>query len=211
MKKTVEDLKVGDWVRGIDQTCFTETEECGIVSKIRKECVFIFDVYQDSRRKIYKNNITHIGVNALEPKPQWQEIFRFGPNQQKWIRELKSGKYRQVHGHLCDRDSRRHYGYCCLGLACRIAHDKNPFAEKFDGNYKSIRIGGLTAVLPTGYKDLYGLKSIVGAPNRIKAERLYPDTTFHSLWKYNDCLNWSLKKIGEWLEKYPEIYFEKSA
>lgn len=40
--------------------------------------------------------------------------FKLGPMQKKWIRELKSKKYKQCKGELC---SAKTGGYCCLGVA----------------------------------------------------------------------------------------------
>lgn len=43
-----------------------------------------------------------------------------GPNQQKWINALKSGEYEQCDGSLEDSN-----GYCCLGVACKVAEENN--------------------------------------------------------------------------------------
>jgi hypothetical protein len=42
---------------------------------------------------------------ALEPKVK-----------QKWVKALKSGKYKQGHGTLKEIDANRHAKYCCLGV-----------------------------------------------------------------------------------------------
>lgn len=34
----------------------------------------------------------------------------------EWVKDLRSGRYSQTQGHLCDRT-----GYCCLGVACLTA------------------------------------------------------------------------------------------
>lgn len=38
----------------------------------------------------------------------------------KWIKALRSGKYKQTISHLKDDD-----GYCCLGVLCSISGKKN--------------------------------------------------------------------------------------
>lgn len=38
-----------------------------------------------------------------------------GPNQRKWVEELRSGKYQQATQALC-----RGGAYCCLGVACQM-------------------------------------------------------------------------------------------
>lgn len=43
------------------------------------------------------------------------------PNIQKWIEELRSGRYSQITERLMSQD-----GYCCLGVACRTAVDLAP-------------------------------------------------------------------------------------
>lgn len=37
-----------------------------------------------------------------------------GPNQERWLKALESGRYKQGTACLCMRDS-----YCCLGVACK--------------------------------------------------------------------------------------------
>lgn len=61
--------------------------------------------------------------------------FKLGPLQRKWLRALKSGKYKQTTGRLC-RKVRGEYRYCCLGVACevlRIKHETNGDDVLFDG------------------------------------------------------------------------------
>lgn len=38
-----------------------------------------------------------------------------GPNQRKWVEELRSGKWRQGKGSLCFKGE-----HCCLGVACEL-------------------------------------------------------------------------------------------
>lgn len=46
---------------------------------------------------------------------------------EKWLKALRSGKYKQSKGYLCDP-----YGYCCLGVLAKI---KNKLDETDDTGY----------------------------------------------------------------------------
>lgn len=45
---------------------------------------------------------------------------KLGPNQRKWIRALKSGKFKQGRSRLETSDG----SYCCLGVLCEISGQK---------------------------------------------------------------------------------------
>jgi hypothetical protein len=53
-------------------------------------------------------------------------------NLRKWVAALRSGDYKQGHGHLCTykaTETGRDYKYCCLGVACQLlAETDNTFA-----------------------------------------------------------------------------------
>lgn len=60
----------------------------------------------------------------------------------KWLKALRSGKYKQTEGYLNDEN-----GYCCLGVACRINHPKVNLKDKplinefsFGKNLKNINV-----------------------------------------------------------------------
>ena len=40
-----------------------------------------------------------------------------GPNQEKWVRALESGKFKNANGYLYNPNTD---GYCCLGVACVV-------------------------------------------------------------------------------------------
>lgn len=49
-------------------------------------------------------------------------------NVRKWVKALRSGKYKQVVSRLAGNDvdskGKEYYGYCCLGVVCEIAKVK---------------------------------------------------------------------------------------
>lgn len=57
----------------------------------------------------------------------------------EWVKALRSGEFKQIQGQLQTRD-----GFCCLGVACRIAGDAGLF--NFSLSKKSGRLHG--AYLP---------------------------------------------------------------
>ena len=51
-----------------------------------------------------------------------------------WIAALRSGKYHQVDGQLCEVRGNQTF-HCCLGVACRVMHKNGVNIDMFnDGN-----------------------------------------------------------------------------
>ena len=60
----------------------------------------------------------------------------------KWVKALRSNKYRQARGSLCVEDVFGESYYCCLGVACDLLSDddwiKQPWSEEWSiGNYEA--------------------------------------------------------------------------
>lgn len=161
-----------------------------------------------------RDNITHIGPSMFDTCLDQQYKQLLGPNQRFWVDELKSGKYKQTTGRLCDRDQQRHYSYCCLGVGTKCCHSQidgidNIFAIWRKSPRSANRLD--TAGMPENAMKHLGLRECLGCPDRTVGEQLYPGVEFAPLSYYNDvgCSDHkkTLKEIGEWLEKYPEVYF----
>lgn len=118
--------------------------------------------------------------------------FKLGPKQKKWIRALKSGKFKKAKGDL-EKDG----GYCCLGVAnCVLKLGEN--VQEHSGlvdTYPELGLYGSLGEIETdndyGYKFLRGTKE------------------YDSLADMNDK-NISHKKIAEFIETNPELVFTKS-
>ena len=51
----------------------------------------------------------------------------------KWIDALRSGKFKQGSGELCNMESNK---YCCLGVLCEITRQDNPHIKRTkEGHY----------------------------------------------------------------------------
>jgi hypothetical protein len=61
----------------------------------------------------------------------------------RWLRALRSGKYKKGVGHLNTNDQK----FCCLGVLCEIAK-KDGVVEKTWGLHDIMRYGGRDGVLP---------------------------------------------------------------
>lgn len=165
-----------------------------------------------------ENNITHVGQSVFNDARDKKYKQILGPNQRKWINALKSGKYKQTQFRLCNRNEHRHYEYCCLGLAWRLAHDKNPFQKPLHRSTGECLVNGMDDFgdtrkydnkLDHDHQELYGLYGPEGTPNWDLAKKLYPNVEFIYLSAMNDTQQKSFRQIGEWLEKYPEVYFKE--
>ena len=94
-----------------------------------------------------------------------------------WIKALKSGKFEQADGALYDRDA---HGYCCLGVACKIA-----------GVKKSDLAGG--DFINDEHRELSDIK----VPKMLLGSNGLPS----KLAQMNDDGK-SFKKIAKWIKKH---------
>lgn len=117
-----------------------------------------------------------------------QKKFKLGPLQRKWIRALRSGKYKKGTRVLhCEEDN----SYCCLGVANKCLNLNETSSGYLSNTYERIGLFGSSGYIINNYKfprgtELYG-----------------------SLVQMNDS-RISHKKIAEFLEKNPELVFSKS-
>jgi hypothetical protein len=95
---------------------------------------------------------------------------------QKWIEALRSGKYRQATGTLYQDDNNQ-TGYCCLGVACRVAEISNDKLRNND-------------TIPEYFKRV---------PKVIRGNQDEP--LIDKLVSFNDTKRWSFRKIATWIEK----------
>ncbi len=118
--------------------------------------------------------------------------FKLGPNQRKWVRALKSGRYKKTTGKL-ESDGR----YCCLGVGCRIFR---------------IPIEQDDSVAPDDLIDKLALNGECGdfSCEELEGRTLSMDGKC-SLAEVNDEIESKrFEKVIEVIEKYPEIIFKKS-
>lgn len=120
---------------------------------------------------------------------------KLGPEQQKWIDALKSGKYKQGAVYL-----KSERAYCCLGIAVELI---DGFSD--ETTFMGIAITtdeGKTCALPTSaMKHFKFLDDFGDASHRVHAE---------SLSYLNDC-GASFKQIAEIVENDPSVYFTGEA
>jgi len=108
-----------------------------------------------------------------------------GPRQEKWLQALESGEYRQAKGGLYDG-----YGYCCLGVACRLF-------DNFKFEDEQWRCGGHLGIVPTRLVESLGLYDQQGPAGET------------SLVHMNDG-GWSFQDIAQAIRQEPELYFKES-
>ncbi len=122
-----------------------------------------------------------------------RELMKLGKNQKKWIKALRSGKYKQTKDHLRDSD-----GYCCLGIGCRIFKKELGLSElkEADGitSFNSWR-----GSLPEAVEAHLGLRSNTG-----KTKGRGKDLAAR-----NDN-GWTFHEIANFLVKYPAKFFKES-
>jgi hypothetical protein len=101
----------------------------------------------------------------------------------KWVKALRSGKYKQARGVLKDNA-----GHCCLGVLCTLTPYKNNYTRM---PVESFGFRECNKVLPPAVQDLVGMQSNNGKINLILPE----------LSKLNDDGK-SFNEIADIIEKY---------
>lgn len=110
-----------------------------------------------------------------------------GP-QKLWVAALRSEKYEQTKDILEDN-----FGFCCLGVACKIADQHGVFVRKHDDG---TLIGGDLSDQPDVQKWL-GLKSSYGG---------LPEKTGSGLTELNDSGK-TFKELADIIEQYSDVLF----
>jgi hypothetical protein len=91
----------------------------------------------------------------------------------KWIKALRSGKFKQGQGTLKQYNSKRQARHCCLGVLCELYNEemkknhKKTLPEKICDNDSSFQYGytrfnGSVDGLPERVKDWSGIKTSFG-------------------------------------------------
>jgi len=112
-------------------------------------------------------------------------------NAKKWVKALRSGKYKQTTCTLQDEE-----GFCCLGVGCVVFEEETgiPLPTNKNGFYND---GNLSSDF-TVVKDWLGLSSDEG--------RFGTDS---SLVKLNDNCGFSFEQIADVIESEPFGLFQK--
>lgn len=138
---------------------------------------------------------------------------KLGPNQEKWLKALESGKYEQGKGFLVsfsDSKKDKKPKHCCLGVACELFYKKLGLVKEtqdLDVNNTKIHVSfnGEKYVLPESVMDLLKIKT----PNATAVK----DST-GSLGVVLTDLNDKgvpFAKIAEKIRKNPEWFFTEPA
>ena len=72
----------------------------------------------------------------------------------RWVRALRSGKYKQGHGYLCEVNRDGEEQFCCLGVLADIAVDGWWELASINGYYL---IDGASGALTTDMRKEFGL------------------------------------------------------
>ena len=102
---------------------------------------------------------------------------------EKWLQELRSGKYKQGIEQLAKKLDFEDYEFCCLGVACMI-------------NQKDVKL------LESGFIDNNILINAVSVPEEITGSE---NDLVNALTKMNDC-GTSFLDIANWIEENVEFY-----
>jgi len=102
----------------------------------------------------------------------------------KWVKALRSGKYKQGRGALKTKN-----GYCCLGVLCDLHSREVNKKPAFEDTTEYLEASGL---LPDEVKEWAGLTQGEGNPQLGK----------HSATHHNDTNRRTFKQIADRIEKY---------
>ena len=79
----------------------------------------------------------------------------------KWVRALRSGKFRRGRGALKRKAKNNRYYHCCLGVLCEVykKDTKDEDIETQDPHYDCATFGDEEALLPEKIRKWAGLKT----------------------------------------------------
>lgn len=108
-------------------------------------------------------------------------------NIRKWVKALRSGKYKQGRRQLRSGTKKDGYSYCCLGVACEVL---------------GVRYRSKNGTLPAEAMAMLGVKNCQG--------KYTPgDLSLRSLVMDNDHRRESFKQIAKIIESRPKGLFEE--
>jgi hypothetical protein len=118
-----------------------------------------------------------------------------GPRQEEWLTALESGGYAQCDGHLHDG-----VGYCCLGVACKLA-DIEPKAFALGDGTKRYMFEGERNYPPPQVVERLALWTMTG-----ELDNHQEDLGHETLADANDSGK-SFAKIAAFCREHPEAVF----
>lgn len=151
-----------------------------------------------------------------------------------WERKLRTGGMRQTTGALCliTDGKNRHHAYCCLGVACSVAHrefgDKRFKLNRREGfgyrlvvgeSYDGLPPGTLKEYLPDEDEDKYhSVNPTLRIPKSLQHKTYDPDDEYSSprteaeATELNDAYDFTFKEIAACIrETWPTLFRGKYA
>jgi len=110
----------------------------------------------------------------------------------KWIKALRSGKYKRTKEVLCRQQENGNKQYCCLGVLCDL-YMKEKGGKWYATNgypFDALKFAGMEQSLPEKVRKWAGMKSDVG----------HYDSKYDCLSDRNDA-GISFKRIADIIEK----------
>lgn len=118
-------------------------------------------------------------------------------NQKKWVDALRSGKYKQGRGYLCQIEEGEPH-YCCLGVACELMCEAGLLEKENRGDH--YRYGG-RSLLSNNILEWLNLRTSGGNFS-------IPFKECISLTQLNDQVELSFAEIADFIESEPAGLFQ---
>jgi len=141
---------------------------------------------------------------------------KLGPKQQEWVDALRDGTRKQCTGALKSLDNK----YCCLGVLCELHqlktkmlyYEEDETEQRPDGIIFCYGHNEDHEVLPKGFDKEIGLYSKSGEIKYTVESTEYCDEldlpVYASLAESNDG-GWTFQEIADFIERFPELVFER--
>lgn len=124
---------------------------------------------------------------------------KLSKSQKKWIKALRSGKYKKGTGNLHMKHDNQEDTYCCLGVACDIFKDELNIEAVIKGRF--VAYDGEDAGLTRIIRNHLNLLSTLGDSLNLRSLADINDGIYR---KDTDFTN-----MADHIEKYAEEYFIK--
>lgn len=112
---------------------------------------------------------------------------------EKWVRFLRSGKYRQTKGIMYNDEDK---GFCCLGIACKAAGHNPERIKQFE-----TASGEVLHNLETSY-----INKLYPEGCKVPKDLVENKELQYTLVNFNDTDELSFEEIADWIEENCFLY-----
>lgn len=120
----------------------------------------------------------------------------------EWLRELRSGKWKQAKSNLRVVDKDGTYSYCCLGVLQNITGAPFPRSDHGEMTATACKLTGVSNLgdFPCGPINISVKEEIVTVNGKLISDDM--EMKISALYELNDDLGWNFNQIADFIEEH---------